>query len=146
MLLQVTLAIAAACALINVWLAFRMSRRRMAAKIDMGDGGDTIMIARGRAHANFTEYAPFVLILIAAIELARGSETMLWAAGAIFVVARLAHPIGMDRAAPNPFRMGGIIATWLVLIGLAGWAAAIAYQAERVPAVGDPVETIMPSA
>lgn len=148
MALPVTLAIAAACALINLWLGIRISQRRIGAKIPLGDGGDPVMIARGRAHANFVEYAPFVLILIAVIELARGPTAMLWAAGAVFVVARLIHPIGMDRAAPNPFRMGAIMATWIVLIGLAGWAAVIAYQTERnpPPAVAEPIDTIVPSA
>ncbi len=147
MLLPVTLVIAAACALINIWLAVRVSRRRVSAKVSMGDGGDSVMLARGRAHANFTEYAPFALILMALIEFARGPSPWLWGVSVVFVLARLAHPIGMDRASPNPFRMIGTMATLLVLLVLAGWALVIAYQAESAPSVyGDPIETVVPSA
>ena len=142
MLLPVTLVIAAACALINIWLALRVSQRRMQAKVMIGDGGDSLMVSRHRAHANFTEYAPFALILIAGIELASGSSPWLWTLGALFVLARLAHPFGMDRPAPNPFRAGGIAVTWIVLAALAIWALAIAYQAEAGPRLGDPVEAV----
>ena len=92
MLLPITLVIAAACALINLWLAFRVTRQRIDAKVMIGDGGDSIMIARGRSHANFTEYAAFVLILIAVIELARGPSLPLWILGVAFLFARIAHP------------------------------------------------------
>lgn len=81
-----------------------------------------------RAHANFGEYAPIVLILMALIELARGSLVALWAIGVMFVLARIAHPLGMGRAAPNPLRAGGAVATWIVTLILAGWALAIAVE------------------
>jgi uncharacterized membrane protein YecN with MAPEG domain len=83
--------------------------------------------ARMRAHANFVEYTPFFLILLGLIELSRGSETWLWAAAILFMLGRLAHPFGMDRPAPNAFRMGGVAITWLVLLGLAAYAIAIPY-------------------
>ena len=127
MILPVTLTIAAACAAINLWLALRVTSGRLAQGKMSGNGGDEMLQVAGRAHANFTEYAPFVLILIALIELAGGSPTWLWAIGALFVVARVAHPLGMYRPAPNPLRAGGIIVTWLTLAILAGWALTFAY-------------------
>ncbi|WP_294190801.1 MAPEG family protein [uncultured Sphingomonas sp.] len=128
MLLPMTLTIAAACAAINIWLALRVSQRRIKGKLMIGDGGAGPLQAAVRAHANFVEYAPFVLILLAGIELAGGSPTWLWAAGAVFVVARVAHGLGMDRAAPNPLRAGGIVGTWVVLAGLAVWALVLVYS------------------
>lgn len=128
MLLPMTLTIAAACAAINIWLALRVSQRRIKGKVMIGDGGAGPLQAAVRAHANFVEYAPFVLILLAGIELAGGSPTWLWAAGAVFVVARVAHGLGMDRAAPNPLRAGGIVGTWVVLAGLAVWALVLVYS------------------
>lgn len=127
MLLPMTLTIAAACAAINIWLALRVSQRRIKGKVMIGDGGDAPLLAAVRAHANFVEYAPFVLILLAGIELAGGSTTWLWVAGAVFVVARVAHGLGMDRPAPNPLRAGGIAATWIVMAGLAIWALVLVY-------------------
>ncbi|MBN8809222.1 MAG: MAPEG family protein [Sphingomonas sp.] len=129
MILPVTLAIAAAVALINLWLALRVTRVRVYGKHMLGDGADPAVIAKMRAHANFTEYAPTIVILIALIELARGPSLWLWLVGAAFIVARLAHAIGMDRPAPNPFRLVGALVTWLALLALAVWALAIGYQA-----------------
>lgn len=147
MLLPVTLVVAAACALINLWLAARLVRGRVAGKIMIGDGGVPAMASGMRAHANFAEYAPIVLILIALIEFARGPSPWLWALGALFVIARIAHPIGMDRAAPNPFRAGGAMLTFTVTGILAGWALVIAYQAEAAqPAVEEVPVEVVPSA
>lgn len=126
-MLPITLTIAGAAALINLWLSWRAGSVRIKHKIMVGDGGDPLMQARMRAHANFVEYAPFVLILMGLIELARGPHVSLWTAGIAFLLARIAHPFGMERPAPNPFRMAGILVTYLVLIGLAGWALAIPY-------------------
>ena len=125
--LPITLSIAGAAALINFWLAFRVSRVRAASKVSMGDGGVPELIARMRAQANFVEYAPFFLILLGLIELAHGSATWLWLVGIVFIVGRILHAFGMDRPAPNPMRMIGTFATMATLIGLAGYALATPY-------------------
>jgi uncharacterized membrane protein YecN with MAPEG domain len=124
--LPVTLTFAAACAVLDLWLALRVARGRFRTKAMIGDGGDAQLLAAQRAHGNFTEYAPFAMILVAAIELAGGSPTWLRAAAIAFVAARIAHALGMGAPAPNPGRAGGIVATWLVLVALAGWAVALA--------------------
>ncbi|WP_066659045.1 MULTISPECIES: MAPEG family protein [unclassified Sphingomonas] len=126
-ILPVTLAAAAACALLNSWLTFRVGQVRRAEKILVGDGGSTRLTARMRAQLNFVEHAPFVLILLALIELAVGTETWLWAVAALFVTGRILHAFGMDGWMPG--RMIGIAVTLLVTIGLAGYAAAIPYLA-----------------
>ena len=146
MTLPITLLLAAACAAINLWLGLRVSQRRMQAKIMSGDGGDAVMQARTRAHANFTEYAPFVLVLVGALELARGQSPWLWGAAALFVLARVAHPFGMERPAPNPFRAGGIVVTWGLLGALAVWAAVVGWQAHAAAAPADTAETMPASA
>ncbi|HXH15169.1 MAG TPA: MAPEG family protein [Sphingomonas sp.] len=134
MILPVTLTIAAAAAVVNLWLAFRIVPIRLKDKVLLGDNGDTLLQGRMRAHANFTEYAPFILILLGLIELAGGSTLWLWIAGAVFVIARVAHAFGMDRTTSSPARAGGALATWALMALLAGWAVAIAYQANAVPA------------
>ncbi|QDX27303.1 MAPEG family protein [Sphingomonas suaedae] len=134
-ILPVTLAATAACALINVWLAVRIGNVRRAEKISIGDGGNARLIARMRAQLNFAEYAPIVLILIGLIELAIGTESWLWAVAGAFVLARILHPIGMDGWGPG--RMVGIAVTLLVTIGLAGYAASIPLLS------ADEVETIL---
>ncbi len=129
MILPITLTIAAAATLINLWLAARTGRVRLAKKVNIGDGGDPQLIARMRAQANFVEYTPFFLILLGLIEFAHGSATWLWLVAIAYILARIAHAFGMDRPAPNPFRMIGILATFAILLGLAIYAIAIPYLA-----------------
>ncbi len=140
-LLPISLVTASALTLIHLWLAFRVSQRRMAAKVMIGDEGDRLLLARQRAHANNAEYAPFAVILVALIELARGPSLTLWVLAALFVVARLAHGFGMVRPTPNPLRAGGIGVTWVVLVVLAIWGVGIARQ---TPSAGH--ETVIEAA
>lgn len=132
LILPVTLVTAAGAAIINLWLAFAISAVRMSSKVMLGDGGDPALQARTRAHANFVEYAPFVLALVAAIELARGPRSWLWALASAFLLARVAHGLGMIRAIV-PLRAVGALATWAVLAALAIWALDIAWHVDRTP-------------
>ena len=123
--------------------AWRVGQRRISEKVSIGDGGNQPLTARMRAHANFAEYTPFVLILIGLIELAAGPTIWLWAVGAIYLLARLCHALGMDRPAPNPLRMAGIIVTMLTLVGLGLYAVVLPQMApsahrgtEVIPAEG----------
>ncbi len=134
MILPITLTIAAAAALLNIWLGARISRVRRARKVSIGHGGDPLVEARMRAHANFVEYTPFVLILLALIELARGAQTWLWLVAILYILARIAHAFGMERPAPNLLRAAGAIVTAFVLIGLAGYALSIPYLHKPAPA------------
>lgn len=124
-ILPVALATTAACAIINLWLAFRVGIMRRSEKISIGDGGNERLMARMRAQLNFTEYAPIVVILIALIELAVGTVEWLWAVAALFVIARILHPFGMDGWKPG--RAIGILLTFAILAGLALYAASIPY-------------------
>ena len=133
MILPVTLTTAAAAGVINLWLAFRIVPTRLKDKVLIGDAGDTRLQGRMRAHANFTEYAPIILILMGGVELAGGSPTWLWAIGIVFVLARIAHAVGMDINASNPWRAGGALLTWAVTALLAGWAIASVYGAVEQP-------------
>lgn len=131
MILPITLTIAAAAALLNIWLALRIGRLRVAKKVSIGHGGDALIETRMRAQANFGENTPFVLILLALIELAKGSQTWLWLIAIVYVLARIAHAFGMERPAPNKLRAGGAIITLLVLLGLAGYALSIPYLTKK---------------
>jgi len=121
-LLPITLTIAAAAALINIWLTIRVGRVRVSEKVDVGDGGNEMVIRRMRAHSNFIENTPFVLILIAAIELAGQSGMWLLAVGLVYMVGRLAHGFGMDGGTLGKGRLVGTIITLLTQLGLAGMA------------------------
>ena len=132
MILPITLTIAGAAALLNIWLSLRVSHLRRLHKVSIGDGGHEGVRTRMRAHANFAEATPIFLILLALVELAKGSPLWLWLAGILFILARLAHPFGMERPAPNALRMGSVGISWLVLLALGAYAIAIPYL-ERAP-------------
>ena len=126
-IMPITLTMAGAATLINVWLAYRVGRTRISRKVPYGDGGDLLMVKRMRAQSNFVEYTPFFLILLGLIEYSQGSQEWLWGAGILYILARIAHPFGMDRATPNWLRSFGIVVTLVVLTGLALYAIAIPY-------------------
>lgn len=127
MMLPITLTIAGAAALVNLWLAFRAGQVRRARRIMIGSGGDPLLEARMRAQANFVEYTPFFLVLLALIEAARGPQGWLWGVAIAFILARIAHAFGMDRPAPNALRVIGILTTFLGLLILAGYALSLPY-------------------
>ncbi|CAN5502264.1 hypothetical protein BH09PSE4_BH09PSE4_10080 [soil metagenome] len=125
-ILPVTLTTAAGLAFINLWLQMRIGRVRGIEKVSIGDGGSELLIRRMRAQANFVENAPFVLVLIAAIELAKGTSTLLWIVGAVFLIARVVHPFGMDGTKYARSVSTGI--TMLLLLGLGVYAAWVAWH------------------
>lgn len=135
MILPITLTIAGAAALLNIWLGYRVGQMRQAHKVSIGDGGAEPLTARMRAQSNFVEYTPLFLILLGLIELAIGSPLWLWVVAGVYILSRIVHAFGMDRPSPDPLRlrMIGIIVTFLVLLGLAVYAIALPYL-HRTPA------------
>ena len=120
--MTLTLSMAGAAAIINIWLAIRIGRIRSSEKIGTGDGGSDALMRRMRAQANFVENAPFFLALIAALELAGHASMGLWIVGYIFMAGRIAHGFGMDGGKAQIGRMIGTIITLLTLLGLAIYA------------------------
>ena len=126
MILPVTLTSAAAAAIINIWLAMRVGRMRIQHKVSIGDDAGGPLTARMRAQLNFVENTAFVLILIAAIEIAgKGEPWLAWVA-AIYMLGRVAHGFGMDGGALGKGRMVGTLVTMLTQLGLALVAVLIA--------------------
>ncbi|MBS0480147.1 MAG: MAPEG family protein [Proteobacteria bacterium] len=147
MILPITLVMSAASGLISIWLAVRVTQVRAKNNVWLGDGGHEPVLARTRAHLNFVEYAPFVLILIALIELARGSSVWLWVLGVAFIVARLCHALGMDPNGPYILRRIGAMTTLVVLLALSVWALVIGYEgaATAKPATGPVIIGVPPA-
>ncbi|MBX7527286.1 MAPEG family protein [Qipengyuania vesicularis] len=118
-ILPVTLTAAAAAAIINLWLSVRVGQMRGATKTIHGDDGGGPLTRRMRAQLNFVENTPFLLALVAAIELSgRGQPWLAWVVG-VYMLGRIAHGIGMDGEGPTKPRMIGVLITMLTLLGLA---------------------------
>lgn len=124
-ILPISLTMAAAAAIINIWLSVRVGRVRASEKVSVGDGGNERLIRRMRAHSNYIENTAFVLILIALLELAVGQSVWLWVVGGVYLAGRIAHDIGMDGV--SPARAVGTTVTMLTQLGLAIAAIATVY-------------------
>jgi len=129
MTLPITLTIVGAAALINIWLMIRVGQVRTSEKVSVGDGGNDKVIRRMRAHSNYIETAPFVLILIGLIEMTGTSPMWLWAVGGVYLLSRIAHGVGMDGEKLHFGRTIGTVVTMLSLLGLGVYAIVIPYLA-----------------
>lgn len=125
MQLTITALTAAALALLLVFLSITTIRMRMKHRASYGDAGQHDLISAIRAHGNLTEYAPIGIILIALLESGGANRTPLAIAAAAFVGARLLNAAGLFNppGPPRPARSIGIVATLLILLGLALWLA-----------------------
>ncbi len=126
--MMITLVTAGCCALLYFVLTVRVVQGRQASNITLGDGGHDPLIARIRAHANFAEYVPIILILMGLIESRTGVTELLTATGVLLFLIRIAHAVGMAQPAPNAFRIAGAAGTWIIMVGLAIWAIVLAYS------------------
>ena len=129
-LLQIWAVYAALNALLMFALALNVGLRRGAQKqLQPGDMGDAVLTRAIRAHANFAEYAPLVLLLLLAVALLRGPAGWLHVLGTGFTVGRVFHVFGMMLDThPNPVRFIGNLTTGLaLLIGAAAclWLALV---------------------
>ena len=117
--LPVTLAAAAAAAILNIWLTIRIGAIRRGAGISVGDGGNEALQRRMRAQLNFVENTAFVVILIAAFEISGAGQPWLAYVAAVYFLGRIGHGLGMDGGSLAIGRMLGTLATVLIQLGLA---------------------------
>ncbi|WP_339779951.1 MAPEG family protein [uncultured Thalassospira sp.] len=83
-------------ALMMTALSLNVSFRRRDLQVGIGDANDAALKRRIRAHGNFIENAPLIILLCAALEITgAASATLLWAFVAVFIVARLLHALGV---------------------------------------------------
>ncbi|MBN8484869.1 MAG: MAPEG family protein [Sphingomonadales bacterium] len=119
MILPTTLSMAAAAALINLWLSIRCGQVRSKAGISIGTGGNDLMERRMRAQLNFVENTPWVLALVAVLELAGKGGAWLAPVAGIYMLGRVAHGLGMDGTTFGKGRTIGTLITLLTQLGLA---------------------------
>lgn len=88
-------------------------------KQGLGDGGKPDMLKRIRMHGNLIENAPIILIVMALLEGAGVARSVMAIAGAVFVLARVLHPLGLMKSANRSnLRFAGAVIT--MALGFAG--------------------------
>lgn len=120
-MLTITSLYAALFAVILLPITIRVGLRRIATETWFLDGGDEILLKRIRSQANFLEYVPFALFLMALVEIGGASATYLHAIGGILLISRVMHYITLNTnpiAMTRPISMAG---TFAVFIMCAGW-------------------------
>lgn len=108
---------AALLGFILVALSARVIVYRRSHKISLGDTGDKALLKRMRAHSNFTEYAPFGLILLVLIELSGAPAIAVHVLGVMLVTGRAVHAYGFSST-PQVMRMrvGGMMLTMSTIV------------------------------
>jgi uncharacterized membrane protein YecN with MAPEG domain len=110
-------------ALLYAVLGLQVSRLRRGNKVLFGDGDNIKLRSAIRAHANFAEYVPIIVLMVAMLEMSGMAAARVHLLMGALLVARLLHPLGM-YVGPRTLqfqicRVGGIVLTVLVLIGAA---------------------------
>lgn len=117
MMLRVVPLYAAALAPLFVLLSFRVIRLRRGAGKALGTDGLPDLERQARVQANFAEYVPFALLLLAMAELRGVWAPLLHALGLLLVGGRCSHAWGVSRT-PEVFRfrVAGMVSTFTVLL------------------------------
>ena len=116
------------CGLLFIWLSWKVIVERRRSKVGLGDGGDPDLQRAIRVHANFIEYTPFALVLLALVDVVSGPDWVVHGAGIALVVARLLHAQGLGSTAGySRGRYFGTLGTWVVIAGLS-----LALVADRI--------------
>jgi len=127
--LTMTLITAGMLGVVYAFLAATVIRSRIKNRVSLGDGGNPELLARIRAHGNFAEYVPFILILMGLVELAGGNRTVLMWSGIALVLFRVLQAVGVwKRVAPQQLRIAGTSGTLVLLVYYSVWAIVIGYH------------------
>ncbi|MFA9443453.1 MAG: MAPEG family protein [Hyphomicrobium sp.] len=114
--MAITAFYAALLALFFVFLSFRVIGWRRLKSVELGHGEDSELLRRMRVHANFAEYVPFTLLLMAMAESMTAPRPLIHVAGLILIAGRLMHAYGLSQT-PHILRLrvGGMILTFTAL-------------------------------
>jgi uncharacterized protein len=114
--MTITAFYASLLAVLFLFLSVRVIGWRRERRVEIGHGDDTELLRRMRVHANFAEYVPFTLLLMALAESMAPPRPMLHLVGIILVVGRLFHAYGLSQT-PHilRYRVWGVTLTFAAL-------------------------------
>lgn len=97
--------------------------QRQQNKVPYGDGNITALRSAVRAHGNFAEHVPLIIILLGLLELSGFSGATLQNLFLLLILARLSHAVAMFSPVETRryflTRVFGALMTWLVTLGSA---------------------------
>ena len=107
---------AALLAFVFIALSAHVIRFRRLLKIGLGSNGDAALERAMRVHANFAEYAPFALLLLAFAEMQGGYGPLIHMLAGALLIGRCVHAYGLSREREDfRLRVGGMILTFSVI-------------------------------
>jgi uncharacterized protein len=109
-------------ALLNIALAYRITRLRDKHDVRLGMGNVQELEVAIRVHANNAEYVPLGLVMLLITELCGGNVTALHGLGGGLLLARLLHAFGLPIPGKNPLRWTGVALTFTMIAASAGYA------------------------
>lgn len=97
-------------------LSARVVQMRGPGGPSLGDGGNPVLLRRIRAHANFSEYVPFILLMIGFLEASHLNAYVLHGMGITLLIARVLHGYALSFTGSFKFgRFSGAALTFILL-------------------------------
>ena len=115
--MPITALYASLLAFLFLLLTARVISQRREARVEIGHGESRELMRRARVHANFAEYVPLALVLLAAAESLKAPALVLHVLGLGLVAGRYIHAYGLSPS-PHNFRLR-VLGMWLTLIAIA---------------------------
>jgi uncharacterized membrane protein YecN with MAPEG domain len=108
---------AAILAIIFIFLSVRVARMRGETNIGIGHGGNPVLERRMRVQANFAEFVPFALLLLAFLEMQQHSRYLIHLLALALLIGRIIHAYGVSQDKEDiRLRATGISITALVIL------------------------------
>lgn len=119
--IPITSIFTALLSLMLIVLSVRVGMIRNKEKILLSDGGNMELVSRMRIQANFAEYVPMTLLLLALVEMGGARSGFVWVLGATLFASRITHATMMTIRPQTSLRGIGTTGNFIVMISCAMW-------------------------
>ena len=115
-MMRITALYASLLAVLFLFLSVRVIGWRRQQRVEIGHGGDVQLLRRMRVHANFAEYAPFTLLLMALAENLGPPHVLVHLVGLTLLAGRTMHAYGLSQT-PHilKYRVWGMTLTFAAM-------------------------------
>jgi uncharacterized membrane protein YecN with MAPEG domain len=96
-MLRITAFYASLLTVLYLYLSVRVIGWRRLKRVEIGHAEDAQLLRRMRVHANFAEYAPFALLLMALAESLAPPHILIHLVGLTLVAGRVLHAYGLSQ-------------------------------------------------